>query len=108
MPTRLSTWKATPLHTRPVTGANRRRSVKVQWIAGVREGGTSAMGCPGTWEILLAPVEKRVGRSERKEAMTKGEQEVGVLRSSDEAGEPTQGTQQSEGGTELQNHSRER
>ena len=62
----------------------------------------------GDPEILRAPVEKRVGRSERKEAMTKGEQEVGVLRSSDEAGEPTQGTQPSEGGTELQNHSRER
>jgi hypothetical protein len=32
-------------------------SVEVQWIAGVREGGTSAKGCPGTWEILLFPVE---------------------------------------------------
>src|SRR5260370_30088483 len=32
----------------------------------VREGGTSAKGCPGTWEVLSSPVERRVGQSERK------------------------------------------
>ncbi len=93
--------------------------------AGVGEHGTLIVGPAGTWEVLLPPSMNRFGdsgenpwpaggascvcgseaqgaavpRSEGNEAAREGRQEVGVLRSTEEAGEPPRGTPWREGST---------
>jgi hypothetical protein len=87
--------------------------------AGVEEQGTFIVGPPGTWEVLSPPPmnpvwgspvnnpwpiavascgygnevqgARRYRESEGNEATREGRQEVGVLYSTDEAGEPTRG-----------------
>ena len=51
---------------------------------------------------------RRYRESEGNEATREGRQEVGVLYSTDEAGEPTRGTPWREGGTGTRERSRER
>lgn len=102
-PKPLRRWKATPTSRR----VGQRPNGLCSWVRRGRRARHAREGSPGTWEILSSPP-MAVAPSEGNEATRDGRQEVRAARSSDEAGEPTRGTQWSEGAAGLRNRTRER
>ena len=126
-PTPCKTWKAAPERREVPPGAEASPESE---NAACAHGGS-----PGTWEVLTSPAPNRTGHpvsvsrpvgswrstptgankrarlvppSEGNEARREGRQEVGALRSTREAGEPSRGTRWREGGAGQRTRWRER